>query len=220
MRAEEAARQVERRQQEEQEARRRAERDRADEIERLEYQRTELDRTVHFYRTRLKFEDKGSDGVRLRGLLNAALTERAEVELRLMKAKGITTEQPPQQRPQASASPSPSPQPEPVASDDCQQGRTCRVIEVTLFCRTPQQMAAILSQRPGPARRQTLTAFTASGDCRKVGPGATLAWTAPIAKIQPQGEAEAELVPGALADGSAGFMLKDGVIAPTASAAR
>lgn len=107
-----------------------------------------------------------------------------------------------------------------MAGDDCQQGRTCRVIEVTLFCRTPQQMTAILSQRPGPARRQMLAAFTASGDCRKVGPGATLAWTAPIAKVQPQGEAEAELVPGTLADGSAGFMLKDGVIAPTVSAAR
>ena len=220
LRAEEAARETERRQQEEQEARRRAERDRADEIERLEHQRTELDRTVHFYRTRLKFEDKGSDGVRLRGLLNAALTERAEVERRLMKAKGITTEQPPQQTPQASASPPPSPQPEPVAGEDCQQGHVCRVIEVTLFCRTPQQMATILSQRPGPARRQMLAAFTASGDCRKVGPGATLAWTAPIAKVQPQGEAEAELVPGTLADGSAGFMLKDGVIAPTVSAAR
>lgn len=106
------------------------------------------------------------------------------------------------------------------ASADCQQGRVCRVIEITLFCRTPQQMAAILSQRPGPGRRQMLAALTASGDCRKVGPGATLAWTAPITKVQPQGEAEAELVPGALADGSAGFMLKDGVIAPTVSAAR
>ncbi|MCL8385915.1 hypothetical protein, partial [Xanthobacter aminoxidans] len=206
-RAEEEARQAERRQQEAQEALQRARRDRADEIERLEYQRTELDRTVHFYQTRLKYEDKGSDGVRLRGLLNAALTERAEVKRRLMKAKGIAPEQQPQQTPQAPASPLPSPQSEPVAGDDCQQGRTCRVIEVTLFCRTPQQMAAILSQRPGPARRQMLTAFTASGDCRKVGPGSTLAWTAPIAKIQPQGEAEAELVPGTLADGTAGFML-------------
>lgn len=96
----------------------------------------------------------------------------------------------------------------------------CQVIETTLFCRTPQQMAAILSQRPGPARKQVLTVLAASGDCRQIVQGETLQWTAPIATVQPQGEAMAELVPGTLADGTAGFLLKDGVIARTGIAAR
>ena len=148
----------------------------------------------------------------MQGALDQAEAERLEVARSLNRLRKAAAASPPSSATNASGSL--------AASEDCQQGRTCRVIEVTLFCRTPQQMAAILSQRPGPARRQMLTAFTASGDCRKVGPGATLAWTGPIAKVQPQGEAEAELVPGALADGCAGFMLKDGVIAPAVSAAR
>ncbi|MFG1223695.1 hypothetical protein [Xanthobacter wiegelii] len=197
------------------------------EISRLEARLAEIDRSIASLKGQLTQRQQsmlrnplnpqamvaGLAGMgQLQGALDQAEAERLEVARslnRLRKAAAASSMAP------ASNASSSVP-----ASDDCQQGRTCRVIKVTLFCRTPQQMAAILSQRPGPARRQMLAAFTASGDCRKVGPGATLAWTAPIAKIQPQGEAEAELVPGALADGAAGFMLKDGVIAPTASAAR
>lgn len=94
------------------------------------------------------------------------------------------------------------------------------MIALTLFCRTPQQMAAILSQRPGPARKQVLNALTASDDCRQVSAGQLLQWTAPITSIQPNGESMAELVPGSLADGTPGFMLKDGVIARSGGVAR
>jgi len=177
-----------------------------------------------------RFNIQRSDLAKARDRLATALAEMAKFNGDISpqtNAAGASISPPPSAQPQtALAAPTPTAMPSSNASgslavaEDCQQGRVCRVIEITLFCRTPQQMAAILSQRPGPARRQMLTAFTASGDCRKVGPGGTLAWTAPIARIQPQGEAEAELVPGTLADGSAGFMLKDGVIAPTVSAAR
>lgn len=197
------------------------------EISRLEARLAEIDRSIASLKGQLAQRQQsmlrnplnpqamvaGIAGMgQVQGGLDQAEAERLEVARSLNRLRKAAAASPPSSATNTSGSL--------ASSDDCQQGRTCRVIEVTLFCRTPQQMAAILSQRPGPARRQMLTAFTASGDCRKVGPGAKLAWTAPIAKIQPQGEAEAELVPGALADGSAGFMLKDGVIAPTVSAAR
>ncbi|ABS67504.1 hypothetical protein Xaut_2261 [Xanthobacter versatilis] len=146
------------------------------------------------------------------------------------KRQGTDIREPPEQAqvgsrdtPVRSAGAPPVASPAPLQAEhaeSCQQGNVCRVIAVTLFCRTPQQMAAILSQRPGPARKRVLTVLAASGDCRQVAQGETLQWTAPIAMVQPQGEPMAELVPGTLADGTAGFLLKDGVIARTGVAAR
>lgn len=90
----------------------------------------------------------------------------------------------------------------------------------TLFCRTPQQLGAILSQRPGPGRKQVLNVLSASGDCRQVPAGQPLQWTAPMVVVHPQGEPAAELVPGTLQDGMQGFMLRDGVMPRTRDAAR
>ncbi len=101
----------------------------------------------------------------------------------------------------------------------CRMGQRCPVIEVTVFCRTPRQLQAVLSQRPGPDRKQVLTVFTASGDCRLLRPGDIALWTAPITVITPQGEAPAELVPATLADNTTGFVLRDGLL-PAAEAAR
>lgn len=127
-------------------------------------------------------------------------------------------DQPRTSAPQAPAE-APKPYPSEVAGT-CASGRICRVLELTLFCRTPQQMAAILSQPPGPARKQLLGVMSSSGDCRQVAQGEAFTWTSAITSVQPKGEPAAELVPGTLADGTAGFLLKDGVIARTASANR
>ncbi|MFG1309940.1 hypothetical protein [Xanthobacter tagetidis] len=73
-------------------------------------------------------------------------------------------------------------------------------------------MTVVLSQRPGPSRRQVRDAFIAAGDCRQVAQGETVTWTAPIAIVTPQGEGPAELVPVTLSDGSTGVLLKDGIL--------
>lgn len=81
-------------------------------------------------------------------------------------------------------------------------------------------MATILSQRPGPARKQVLEVFVSSGDCPQIGLGETLNWTASVTAAHPKGEPIAELVPGTLADGTSGFLLKDGIIARDGVATR
>lgn len=116
----------------------------------------------------------------------SSATERAQLDRRLQELNGT-----------AEPSHGGTPTTGQVARNDvqpdsgeegCRVGGLCRVIETTLFCRTPQQMAAILSQRPGPARKKVLTVLAASGDCRQVAQGETLHWTASIATVQPQGE--------------------------------
>jgi hypothetical protein len=195
---------------------------RAEEIRDLERERDRLERDISPLRSRLAIQQQnlgrspvGSPDdlstrrtiARLQSELNSAVGRKVAIEQRLGYAQGGVQ--------QATTSASSG-----VRPDSCQQGGMCRVIETTLFCRTLQQMAAILSQRPGPARKQVLTVLVASGDCRQIAQGETLQWTAPIAMVQPQGEAMAELVPGTLADGTAGFLLKDGVITRTGIAAR
>lgn len=150
---------------------------------------------------------------------NAATRTAREEQLRRAQEQAEAERQEAERRqraPQPGNAAENSTQPDEV----CRQGAICRMIEVTLFCRTPQQMAAILSQRPGPARKQVLEVFVSSGDCRQVGLGETLHWTASITAVQPKGEPMAELVPGTLADGTPGFLLKDGIIARSAGATR
>ncbi|MFG1433026.1 hypothetical protein V5F44_18550 [Xanthobacter sp. V2C-8] len=141
---------------------------------------------------------------------------RAKLDAELRTLQGLGADRP---MPVQVAAPPAQPAPAATAGA-CQLNTRCPVIELTLFCRTPQQLAAVLSQRPGRERKQVLGTLTASGDCRQVRAGETLAWTAPITLIQPQGEAAAELVPGTLADGTSGFMLRDGVLPRADAAAR
>lgn len=144
--------------------------------------------------------------------IDQARAERQEVTRalqRLRKASAASLANTPAQAP-----------PLPSGDGDCRPGATCPVLALTLFCRTPQQVTAILSQRPGPGRKQVLNVLSASGDCRQVPAGQALQWTAPIIIVRPQGEAAAELVPGTLQDGTQGVMLKDGVVPRTRDAAR
>ena len=78
-------------------------------------------------------------------------------------------------------------------------------------------MTVVLSQRPGPSRRQVRDAFIAASDCRQLSQGETVTWTAPIAIVTPQGEGPAELVPMTLSDGTLGVLLKDGILPRTAT---
>ncbi|MFG1359323.1 hypothetical protein [Xanthobacter pseudotagetidis] len=191
-------------------------------IRQLENRRAELDRTI----SRLQGQMASRQGALLRNPLNpqAALSgiagisqaqadldqakaERLEVEralTRLRKARPVV----------ATNAPVPAPA---TRGTDCREGAACPVISATLFCRTPQQMTVVLSQRPGPGRRQVRDAFIAAGDCRQVAQGETVTWTAPVAIVTPQGEGPAELVPVTLADGTPGVLLKDGILPRAAS---
>lgn len=141
---------------------------------------------------------------------------RSQLQAQLRELQGVGADQPaPVQV--VTAAPAVVTQP---SAGPCRIGALCPVIELTLFCRTPQQLAAVLSQPPGRARKQVLVTLTASGDCRQVRTGETLTWTAPVTLIRPQGEEPAELVPGTLADGTPGFMLEDGVLPRTDALAR
>ena len=208
-------------------ARQRQEVDRLARVRRLEERQAELDRII------ARLEDRLADqqGAVLRNPLNlqgalagvAGMSQaRADLDAAQAERREVTQALQSLRKAAATSQAALPPAPEPlVAGDgDCRPGGQCHVIALTLFCRTPQQMAAILSQRPGPARKQVLAALSASDDCRKVGTGQALHWTAPITTIRPQGEAVAELVPGSLADGTQGFMLKDGVIARSGGAPR
>ncbi|MFG1409436.1 hypothetical protein V5F80_25540 [Xanthobacter sp. VTT E-85239] len=93
----------------------------------------------------------------------------------------------------------------------CVEGGRCTIVERTVFCRTPQQLTAILSERPGPARRRVRDLFASTGDCTILDVGDTLQWVDAIVVIQPKGEAPAELIPVARADGQRGLVLSGGV---------
>jgi hypothetical protein len=194
-------------------------------IRQLENRRAEIDRTI----SRLQGQMASRQGALLRNPLNpqAALSgiagisqaqadldqakaERLEVDrnlTRLRKARPVTTAAAPNAPVAAPA----------TTGTDCREGAACPVISATLFCRTPQQMTVVLSQRPGPSRRQVRDAFIAAGDCRQVAQGETVTWTAPIAIVTPQGEGPAELVPATLSDGSTGVLLKDGILPRSAA---
>lgn len=215
--AEQQARQERRLRQEQEDTRRRAERQLEEEMNNLRYRREKLDGDIRLLRSRLVYENKGNGGIRLTNQLNAALSEQAQIDRRLRELNGAPPPSSDSARPANQAA---NMNAQPTSGQSCGIGGACRVLELTLFCRTPQQMAAILSQPPGPARKQVLGVLSSSGDCRQVAQGEAITWTSAITTVQPSREPVAELVPGTLADGTAGFMLKDGVIARTASANR
>jgi hypothetical protein len=93
----------------------------------------------------------------------------------------------------------------------CVEGGRCIIVERTVFCRTPQQLTTLLSERPGPARRRVRDVLTDAGECAVLDVGEALSWTGPRLAIQPKGEAAAMLLPAQLADGRAGFVLSGGV---------
>ena len=74
----------------------------------------------------------------------------------------------------------------------------------------------------GTACRQALDLLTATEDCQQASVGDTLRWTEALMRIAPPpgGGGSPDLVPGTLAEGSAGFMLKDGTLAHPGAAAR
>lgn len=215
--AEEQAQQERRLRKEQEDARLRAERQLEEEISRLKHRRERLDGDIRLLRSRLVYENKGADGIRLTNQINAALAEQAQIDRRLRELNGVPTGLSDSALPDGRAAIRAA---QPTSGQSCGIGGGCRVLELTLFCRTPQQMAAILSQPPGSARKQVLGVLSSSGDCRQVAQGEAFTWTSAITSVQPKGEPVAELVPGTLADGTTGFMLKDGVIARTASANR
>ncbi|MFG1395126.1 coiled-coil domain-containing protein [Xanthobacter agilis] len=147
--------------------------------------------------------------------IDRILARRGQLEAKLRDLQGVSVAPPPP-LPVIAAAPAATEQP---AAGSCRIGAPCPVIELTLFCRTRQQLNAVLSQRPGRDRKQVLSTLTASGDCRQVRAGEAFSWADPIIVIQPQGEEAAELAPGTLADGSSGFLLKDGIL-PRTDAAR
>ncbi|MFG1465691.1 hypothetical protein V5F77_22670 [Xanthobacter sp. DSM 24535] len=93
----------------------------------------------------------------------------------------------------------------------CVEGGRCTIVERTVFCRTPQQLTTLLSERPGPARRRVRDVLTDAGECAVLDVGEALSWTGPSLAIQPKGEAAATLLPAQLADGRTGFVLSGGV---------
>ncbi|MEP9365825.1 hypothetical protein [Xanthobacter sp. VNH20] len=97
------------------------------------------------------------------------------------------------------------------SEERCVEGGTCTVVERTVFCRTPQQLITLLSERPGPARRRVRDVLTEAGECAVLDVGEALSWTGPRLAIQPRGEAAATLLPARLADGRTGFVLSGGV---------
>lgn len=148
--------------------RRRQDGERQAEIRRLEARKAELDQRIARWEERLA----GQQGAVLRNPLNfqnalsgMAGLGQAKAELDRMRAERSQVVRRLASLRTAPAIPVAARPQDPTIEGDCRQGAVCRVIEVTLFCRTPQQMAAILSQRPGPARKQVLNTFVASGDC-------------------------------------------------------
>ncbi|MFG1412731.1 hypothetical protein V5G24_16605 [Xanthobacter sp. VTT E-85241] len=97
------------------------------------------------------------------------------------------------------------------SEERCVEGGRCTIVERTVFCRTPQQLTTLLSERPGPARRRVRDILTDAGECAVLDVGEALSWTGPRLAIQPKGEAAATLLPAQLADGRTGFVLSGGV---------
>ncbi|MFG1413779.1 hypothetical protein V5G24_21975 [Xanthobacter sp. VTT E-85241] len=97
------------------------------------------------------------------------------------------------------------------SEERCVEGGRCTIVERTVFCRTPQQLATLLSERPGPARRRVRDILTDAGECAVLDVGEALSWTGPRLAIQPKGEAAAALLPVQLVDGRTGFVLSGGV---------
>ncbi|MFG1359168.1 hypothetical protein [Xanthobacter pseudotagetidis] len=191
-------------------------------IRQLESRRAEVDRTI----SRLQGQMASRQGAFLRNPLNpqAALSgiagiSQVQAELDQAKAERLEVDRAltrlRKARPVVAAN-VPVPVPATMGTD-CREGAACPVISATLFCRTPQQMTVVLSQRPGPGRRQVRDAFIAAGDCRQLAQGETVTWAAPVAIVTPQGEGPAELVPVTLSDGSTGVLLKDGILPRAAS---
>lgn len=206
-------------------ARQHQEADRLAQIRQLEGRQAELDRRI----ARLEERLAGQQGAMLRNPLNVhgafagvAGLSQTQAEIDQARAERLEVTHALQRLRKAAAVSANTPViAEPIGGDGtCRPGGTCAVLSLTLFCRTPQQLLAILSPRPGPGRKQVVNVLSASGDCRQVPAGQALQWTAPMVIVHPQGEPAAELVPGTLQDGLQGFMLRDGVIARVGTAAR
>ncbi|MFG1295592.1 coiled-coil domain-containing protein [Xanthobacter variabilis] len=215
--AEAAHKQAEAARREAEQVRNRAEAQRRDQIKTLQGMIVQQDKELeHEYAIARISRDRPPYSRHRQASIDRIQARRAELQAQLRELQGDRADQPAPAHVGMSAPAAALPPP----AGPCRIGTLCPVIELTLFCRTPQQLNAILSQRPGRERKQVLTTLTASGDCRQVRAGETLVWSAPLTVIRPHGEEPAELVPGTLADGTSGFMLRDGVLPRAEAAAR
>lgn len=202
-------REDERQQKEEDRQRRVAENDRLANVRQLKEQLRRIDGDLDEARSIARVARHPMPEVPDNSYAGRLLAKREKLQAKLRELEALAPTSAPAVPDQVAVASVPPGAPSPTG---CRIGQRCPVLELTLFCRTPPQLNAVLSQRPGRERKQALDVLTASGDCRSIRRGETLLWTAPIITIEPQGEESAELVPGTLADGTAGVMLKDGVL--------
>ncbi len=101
-----------------------------------------------------------------------------------------------------------TPSPATSSVGTCEIDQTCRVVEKTVFCKSFNDLKAVLEKPVGAERRKLLTTLKARGSCSLLEVDTSLTTSGSSRQVTPADEPPVELVLGSLAGGERGFVLK------------